>query len=92
MRIDQAYGHAPTATDASAARPASTERAAASSTGAAQTTAPPITVTVSDKARALSTQSTEVSAAKVATLQQSIADGTFQINPQAIADKIVGGD
>jgi len=91
MRIDEAYRQAPTATDASAARPAGAERPAGSPGGASPAAGPPVTVTVSDKARALSAQTSEASDAKVASLQKAISEGTFKVDPQAIAKKIVDG-
>jgi flagellar biosynthesis anti-sigma factor FlgM len=93
MRINDAYRQTPNAatTDAAAAtRPATAEGSA----GAAQSSqaSPPVTVTVSDKARELSTQSSDASAAKVASLQAAISGGTFKVNPALIASKIVNGE
>jgi flagellar biosynthesis anti-sigma factor FlgM len=51
-----------------------------------------VTVTVSDKARELAAQNTDASDAKVAALQSSIAAGTFKVDPQVIASKIVNGE
>jgi flagellar biosynthesis anti-sigma factor FlgM len=51
-----------------------------------------VTVTVSDKARELSTQSSDASQAKVAALQASISGGTFKVNAALIASKIVNGE
>jgi flagellar biosynthesis anti-sigma factor FlgM len=92
MRIDQAYGHTPSATNASVAGTTSVDRTPTQSGGAAPAAQAPVTVTVSEQARALSAHATEVSAAKVANLQESMANGTFKIDPHIIASRIVGGD
>lgn len=90
MRINDAYRQPPTSVDAPRAQPASSESAgAARAEGQAS---PPVTVTVSDKARELAAQNSDASDAKVAALQSSIAAGTFKVNPQAIASKIVDGE
>jgi flagellar biosynthesis anti-sigma factor FlgM len=47
---------------------------------------------MSDKARELSSAASDASAAKVANLQQAVANGTFKIDPQAIANRLVQGD
>jgi flagellar biosynthesis anti-sigma factor FlgM len=93
MRINDAYRQTPNAatTDAaSATRPKATD----GSTSRAESSqgSPPVTVTVSDKARELSTQSSDASAAKVASLQAAISGGTFKVNAALIASKIVNGE
>jgi negative regulator of flagellin synthesis FlgM len=94
MRINDFYRQATNPTDASSARPAAAGAGSASSSGvAADGAAPdPVKVTVSSKALELSSQTSEASTAKVARLQQAMTDGTFKIDPQAIANKIVEGD
>ena len=91
MRINDAYRQTPTAADASAARPAGPE-SSKTPAGASPDAPPPVTVTVSDKARQLATQTGEASDAKVAALQTSIANGTFKMNPQVIANRIIDGE
>ncbi|MBI5513511.1 MAG: flagellar biosynthesis anti-sigma factor FlgM [Deltaproteobacteria bacterium] len=49
-------------------------------------------VNVSDRAQALSRQTAEeASAARVERLRTALADGTFQVDPQVIADRLVRG-
>ncbi len=50
-----------------------------------------VKVSVSDEARALHAKD-QVDEAKVARLKESISNGTFKIDSQAIADKIVGSE
>jgi len=90
MRINDAYRQPPTSVEAPRSPPASSQ-----SGGAARAEgqpSPPVTVTVSDKARELAAQNTDASDAKVAALQSSIAAGTFKVDPQVIASKIVNGE
>jgi flagellar biosynthesis anti-sigma factor FlgM len=51
----------------------------------------PLQVHVSARGRELSLQSEDVNNAKVARLKASIESGSFQIDPQVIADRIVRG-
>jgi flagellar biosynthesis anti-sigma factor FlgM len=93
MRINDAYRQTPDAVTTDAA--AATRQAPADGgAGVAQSShgSPPVTVTVSDKARELSTQSSDASQAKVAALQASISGGTFKVNAALIASKIVNGE
>ncbi len=96
MRIPDAYRPLPTSTDAAESRPVregAQGRTAPTSTAAPPSTdTPSVTVKVSDKARELSSAASDASAAKVANLQRAVANGTFQIDPQAIADRLVQGD
>ena len=49
-------------------------------------------VTVSAQAQALSHQATTVDAAKVERLRSAIQSGTFKVDKQAIANRIVDGE
>ncbi|MGD0677151.1 MAG: flagellar biosynthesis anti-sigma factor FlgM [Polyangiaceae bacterium] len=49
-------------------------------------------VTISAKARELADQSAAADTDKVGRLRDAIQAGTFQIDPQAIANRIVAGD
>ena len=70
---------------AKAASPVATAEAAARA--APQ---PGVTVTLSAQAAARSEAGSEVfNARKVAAMQQAIADGSFKVNPEAIADKLL---
>jgi negative regulator of flagellin synthesis FlgM len=90
MRINDAYRQTDVAATAVPARPPTTD-AASGGTASSQATAP-VTVSVSSKALELASQTSDASAAKVASLQSSIANGTFKIDPQAIAQRIVGDE
>lgn len=90
MRILDAYRPPPTSTDAAESRPV--REGAQGTTAAVSAASPPVTVTMSDKARELSSAASDASAAKVANLQQAVANGTFKIDPQAIANRLVQGD
>jgi flagellar biosynthesis anti-sigma factor FlgM len=91
MRINDLYRQATNPTDASAARPAPAAAGGSAAAGGTAETAP-VKVTVSSKALELSSQTSEASDAKVARLQQAVTDGTFKVDPEAIANKIVQGD
>jgi negative regulator of flagellin synthesis FlgM len=81
-----------TATNATPAPAAATGNAAAAATSAIPAEADPSTkIELSNTASSLlSTGSTpEFDSAKVASISKSIDDGTFQINPGAIADKLI---
>jgi negative regulator of flagellin synthesis FlgM len=72
---------------------ASNATAAASAGSAQSTRAAGVAVTVSSQARALekSSQSevADVDSEKVATVRAAIQGGTFMVNPEAIADKLL---
>jgi negative regulator of flagellin synthesis FlgM len=91
MRINDLYRQAATPTDATSARPSGAGSAAGGASIDASAGAP-VKVTVSSKALELSSQTSEASDAKVARLTQAVADGSFKVDPQAIANKIVEGD
>ena len=67
--------------------------AAASSTAAQSTRSAGVAVTVSTLARALekpeATQASDIDTVKVATVKAAIQDGTYVVNPEAIADKLL---
>jgi negative regulator of flagellin synthesis FlgM len=92
MRINDVYRQAANPTDASSARPAVGSTGSSSEASTDPTAASPVKVTVSSKALELSSQAGEASDAKVARLSQSVADGTFKVDSQAIANRIVEGD
>ncbi|MGO8999399.1 MAG: flagellar biosynthesis anti-sigma factor FlgM [Polyangiaceae bacterium] len=92
MRINDAYRETSNATDAAARTPVAGPTAQVGGGGSAGAAAPPVTVTVSDKARELASQTSDVSDTKVAALQSSIANGSFKVNAQLIAQRIVDGD
>jgi negative regulator of flagellin synthesis FlgM len=92
MRINDLYRQATNPTDASAARPATAPASNSASSAGSSVEAAPVTVTVSSKALELSSKAGEASDAKVARLQQAVAEGTFKVDPEAIANKIVEGD
>jgi len=91
MRVSDAYRDAAISTDASV-RSAQPTDGGAKSTGAVDPTQAPVTVTVSEKARELSSQTAETSDAKVARIQQALTDGSFKVDAAAIAKRIVNGD
>ena len=68
--------------------PASASATAAQSTGSAG-----VAVTVSTLARALkkpeASQPSDIDMAKVASVKSAIQDGTYIVNPEAIADKLL---
>jgi len=93
MRILDAYHPPSTSTDAAASRPVDVvAQGTTAATAATSADSPPVTVTVSDKARELSSVASDASSAKVARLQGAIASGTFNVDPQAIATRILQGD
>lgn len=67
--------------------------ASASSTAAQSTRSAGVAVTVSTLARALekpeATQAADVDTVKVASVKASIQDGTYVVNAEAIADKLL---
>ena len=65
----------------------STAAAAATTTG---TPDPSATVELSSTAAALLSGSTPFDAEKVARISQAIAEGSFKVNPEVIADKLIG--
>lgn len=77
---------------------ATKQGAAAKGTPPAQspsTAAPPAAgekVTLSAKAQQLADQAASADAAKVSQLRSAIANGSFRIDPRAIANKIVDGN
>jgi negative regulator of flagellin synthesis FlgM len=95
MRINDAYRDTPRATDAGPARvggPAASAAGASEEAAGVAGAGAPVTVNVSDKARELSSQTADASTSKVAKLQSALADGTFKVDPQLIAQRIVGED
>lgn len=88
---------APATSAADVAATAATTAAAAAAPSAAAS-APAIPVKADDSAKIelsttasslLSSSSPEFDAAKVASISKSIEDGTFKINPDVIADKLI---
>lgn len=77
-------------TDAAAAPPVREE--AGGTTAGPSADSPPPTVTASDTAREPSGAASDTSAAKVANLRQTLRSGTFRIDPQTIANRLVPGD
>ena len=70
--------------------PASAERrASAPASGAAPLAAGTDTVAISAEGSALAAGDGSFDAAKVERLSKAIKDGTYQINPEAIADKLI---
>lgn len=70
--------------------PATSDRKAAA--GAPASTGPAVaqdTVAISPEASALAAGDGSFDAAKVERLSQAIKDGSFQVNPDAIADKLI---
>lgn len=78
---------------AAPARPAAGESAAAGRSAAAAETggaaAASVTVKLSSTATALLASNAEFDAQKVEAIRQAIADGTYRVNPEAIADKLI---
>lgn len=75
------------------AKSAPTVSAQASSSAAASTRSAGVAVSVSTLARALETngagEAPNVDSKKVESVRTAIADGTYVVNPQAIADKLL---
>lgn len=96
MKISQPSDN-PVATSGNAASLAAKSGPAASAllkAGASKSTqAAGVAVTVSSMARSLevgqSEEAADVDMAKVNAVKQSIADGSFKVNPEAIADKLL---
>ncbi|MEY4737087.1 MAG: hypothetical protein RL302_1406 [Pseudomonadota bacterium] len=67
--------------------------ASASATAAQSTRSAGVAVTVSTLARALekseASQPSDIDMAKVASVKSAIQDGTYVVNPEAIADKLL---
>jgi len=76
-----------------APKPGQGAPATASSTAAQSTRSAGVAVTVSTLARALekleATQASDIDTVKVATVKAAIQDGTYVVNPEAIADKLL---
>ena len=98
MKIGQTPDIHPSATTGTAAPPPKSDKgvsaAASAKAGALQgATSAGVSVTVSTLAQGLEKaslgQAAEVDAQKVATVKASIQDGTYVVNPEAIADKLL---
>ena len=79
-----------------AERPANSAAGASKSVGKSQGSAPPtgsgVTVTLSPQSQTLATQSASTDtfdSGKVEAIKASIANGSFQVNAEAIADKLL---
>jgi negative regulator of flagellin synthesis FlgM len=81
------------AKNANTPKPGQGAPATASSTAAQSTRSAGVAVTVSTLARALekpeATQASDIDTAKVASVKSAIQDGTYVVNPEAIADKLL---
>jgi len=79
--------------NANAQKPAQTTPATASATASQSTRSAGVAVTVSTLARALEnpepTDTGEIDTAKVDAVRSAIADGTYVVNAEAIADKLL---
>ena len=82
---------APVATGSQTAAAEATKTGQASSTGTPNPADPSATVALSSTAATLLSGSSgaEFDTAKVAAMSQAIADGTFKVDPEAIADKLI---
>lgn len=71
--------------------PVAGERKAGSTAGSTTTAAADDTVAISPEASALASVAGDGSfdAAKVARISQQIQDGSYKVNPEAIADKLI---
>jgi negative regulator of flagellin synthesis FlgM len=93
MRIIDRYGQQ-NALPLSGTKPG-TAASKGSAAGQGGATAQPITgenVTFSAKAKELADQSSAADAAKVDQLRSAVQNGTFKVDPRAIANKIVDGN
>ena len=79
--------------NANAQKPGQGAPALASTTATQSTRSAGVAVTVSNLARALkkpeSTQPGDIDTAKVASVKAAIQDGSYVVNPEAIADKLL---
>lgn len=79
--------------NATAPKPGQGAPASATSTAAQSTRSAGVAVTVSTLARGLEktegSQAAEIDTAKVASVKAAIQDGTYVVNPEAIADKLL---
>jgi negative regulator of flagellin synthesis FlgM len=79
--------------NAATPKPGQGAPASASTTAAQSTRSAGVAVTVSTLARALekpeATQASDIDTAKVASVKASIQDGTYVVNAEAIADKLL---
>jgi negative regulator of flagellin synthesis FlgM len=79
--------------NANTPKPGQGAAASASNTAAQSTRSAGVAVTVSTLARSLetseATQPGDIDMAKVASVKSAIEDGTFVVNPEAIADKLL---
>jgi len=86
-------GSATSVKNAATPKPGQGAPASASSTAAQSTRSAGVAVTVSTLARALekseATQASDIDTAKVASVKAAIQDGTYVVNPEAIADKLL---
>jgi negative regulator of flagellin synthesis FlgM len=78
---------------ASTPKPGQGAAASATATAVQSTRAAGVAVTVSTLARSLETSETtqpgDIDMAKVASVKSAISDGTYVVNPEAIADKLL---
>src|SRR5438067_6241671 len=80
----------PPVTPASAGRTASGDAASKTDTAAAEASAQvELSSTASTLLSGVGASSPEFDADKVARISQAIADGSFMVNPEAIADKLI---
>jgi anti-sigma28 factor (negative regulator of flagellin synthesis) len=77
-------------TDVAASPPVREE--AGGTTAGPSADSPPGTVTASDTAREPSGAASDTSAVRIANLRQTIRSGTFRIDPETIANRLVQAD
>lgn len=80
----------PTATSvAQKATQSATNNATATASAQKSTRAAGVTVSVSTMEKTEATEASDVDSQKVATVRAAIADGSYVVNPEAIADKLL---
>lgn len=95
IKTDAYTGGAQGAANAAAAKAREAQARSAHEAGVAQSeSSEAVRVTVSEKARALaaSADTSRFDEVKVSALREAIHDGTFKVDAQKIAQKIVDGD
>jgi flagellar biosynthesis anti-sigma factor FlgM len=94
MRIHDAYTklNGPTRTDATSGTRDASGRAKDAGAARQAPGEPSTSVVLSARAQELSAQTDPARSARVSALREQIQGGTFKIDPQAIAAKLVGDD